>query len=238
MPQTLSLAQALSELYRRFGAVRMVQHAAFRLVNRVLRCDCLHIIVLDREHLPPPAADLGRRWSVRDATLEDLMEMQRQGGWEINRDKLACFHAGDTCLLSLVDGQRAGYTWAHTRGCPELLPHLRLRVPREYVYNFAAFTLPQYRGCGLQSFRHHALLNDPRWADKKGLLGFVLHTNYSSQRGQGKSGYRRIGDLWLLGTKSTFYVHIGRELRRLGIRRLDGAPSESTRHAAGTCTPY
>jgi len=238
MPQTVSISQALQERYARFGAVKTLKHAAFRLVNRILRFDCLHIIVLDREHLLPLDPGNPHRLSAKNATLEDLREMERQGHWEINHSKVACFHAGDTCLLSYVDSQLAGYTWAHTGGCPELVPGLRLSVPREYLYNFAAFTLPQYRGCGLQSFRHHALLHDPRWADKKGLLGFVIHTNYSSQRGQDKSGYRRIGGIWLLGTRSTFYAHIGKKLRGMGIRRLDSLSSERTMHAGSTCTNH
>jgi GNAT superfamily N-acetyltransferase len=226
MPPTLSIAQALHELHTRFGTARTLKHAAFRLVNRFLRLDCLHIIVLDREHLQSLEPGNPHRLSVRSATLDDLRKMERQGGWDIDPSKIELFQAGDTCLLSYVDHQLAGYTWAHTGGCPELVPGFRLRVPREYLYNFAAFTLPAYRGCGLQSFRHHALLHDPRWGDKKGLLGFVIHTNYSSQRGQGKSGYRRIGDVWLLGTKSTFYTHIGKNLRMMGIKRIRSVPSQ------------
>ncbi|MFC1633556.1 hypothetical protein ACFL5Z_01830 [Planctomycetota bacterium] len=158
--------------------------------------------------------------STKIATLEDLKEMEQQGCWEIQRRKLEFFHQGDTCLLSYVDNKLAGYTWAHVNGCPELVPGLRLSVPHEYLYNYAAFTLPEYRGCGLQSFRHHELLNQHQWRDKKGLLGFVIHTNYSSRKGQNKSGYKRIGNIWLIGRKSNFYVLISRDLRSMGVKRI------------------
>jgi hypothetical protein len=98
-------------------------------------------------------------------------------------------------------------------------------VPREYLYNYAAFTLPEYRGFDLQSFRHHELLNHQQWKDKKGMLGFVRHTNYSSKKGQGKSGYTRIGDIWLVGKKSNFYALIDKNLRNMGIKRINASLS-------------
>ena len=209
--------------------VRALKHAVYRLINRFLYFDCLHIIVLDREDLRPLDPDRTDKLSTRIATLEDLEAMAKQGCWEINPTKMKFYHQGDTCLLSYVDGKLAGYTWAHTRGCPELVPGLKLSVPRDYLYNFAGFTHPEYRGYGLQSFRHHALLNHRGWGDKKGLLGFVIHTNYRSRRGQGRSGYRRIGDIWLMGGKSRFYAHIGRSLRGMGIERIARSSPVATR---------
>ncbi|MBN2312741.1 MAG: hypothetical protein JXM79_02360 [Sedimentisphaerales bacterium] len=220
MPETKSTWTALKELRTRFGAAKALKHAVFRLINRFVYFDCFHIIVLDRENLRPLDPDKTRRLSTKIATLDDLKEMEQQGCWEIQQRKLDFFHQGDTCLLSYVDYHLAGYTWAHVNGCPEIVPGLRLSVPKEYLYNFAAFTLPQYRGCGLQSFRHHALLNHPQWRDKKGLIGFVIHTNYSSRKGQNKSGYTKIGTIWLLGGKSKFYTHISRDLRNMGVKRV------------------
>ena len=213
--------RALKELRARFGTPRALKHATYRLINRAVYFDCFHIIVLDREDLKPLDPGKTRRLSTRIATLDDLKAMEGQGCWEINATKMEFFDQGDTCLLSYVDDNLAGYTWAHTRGCPELLPGLRLRVPPEYLYNYAGFTLPEYRGHGLQSFRHHALLGHRRWSDRRGLLGFVIHTNYSSRRGQGKSGFRKIGNVWLLGTKSNFHAFVGGTLRNMGIERLD-----------------
>jgi hypothetical protein len=216
-----STLKALEELRSRFGAAKTLQHAVFRLVNRYFYFDCLHIIVLDRDNLKSLDPAKTHRLSTKIATLEDLKEMEKQGCWHIHQRKIEFFNQGDTCLLSYVDNKLAGYTWAHTNGCPELVPGLRLSVPHEYLYNFAAFTLPDYRGYGLQSFRHHELLNHHRWRNRKGLLGFVIHTNYSSKRGQGKSGYKRVGNIWLIGRKSNFYALIGKNLRSMGIERIN-----------------
>jgi hypothetical protein len=220
MSKRESIFQAVNALRSRFGVVKTLKHVMYRLVNRFLYFDCLNIIVLNRENLKPlDVANLGRL-GTRFATLEDLREMQKQGCWDTNQKKIDLFNQGDACLLSYVDNKLAGYTWAHINGRPEIVPGLRISVPDEYLYNFAGFTLPDYRGYGLQSFRHHELLNHPRWKDKKGLLGFVIHTNYSSRRGQEKSGYQRLGNIWLIGAKSRFYALIDKNLQRMGIRRI------------------
>lgn len=220
MRRIKSIFRTIIDFRSRFGEAKTLKHVVYRLINRFCYFDCLHIIVLNRENLKPLDPTNAHRFSTRIATLQDLREMNKQGCWHIHRKKLEFFNQGDTCLLSYVDDQLAGYTWAHTNGCPELVPGLRLRVPREYLYNYAGFTHPDYRGYSLQSFRHHELLNHHLWRDRKGLLGFVIHTNYSSKRGQEKSGYKRKGNIWLIGSKSYFCALIGKNLRGIGIKRI------------------
>jgi hypothetical protein len=220
MRRIKSIFQTLINLRSRFGEAKMLKHVIYRLINRFCYFDCLHIIVLTRENLKPLDLTNAHRFSTRIATLQDLKEMDKQGCWHIHPKKVEFFNQGDTCLLSYVDDRLAGYTWAHTNGCPELVPGLRLSVPHKYLYNYAGFTHPDYRGYGLQSFRHHELLNYHLWRDRKGLLGFVIHTNFSSKRGQDKSGYKRKGNIWLIGSKSHFCALIGKNLRSMGIKRI------------------
>jgi hypothetical protein len=216
-----STLKTLEELRSRFGALKTLRHASFRLINRFLYFDCLHIIVLDRNNLKSLDPANGHKLSAKIATLEDLKEMEKQGCWNIHRRKIEYFNQGDTCLLSYVDNKLAGYTWAHTSEYPEFVAGLRLSVPNEYLYNSSGFTHPDYRGYGLQSFRHHELLNLHQWRNKKGLLGFVVYTNYSSRRGQEKGGYKRIGNIYVIGSKSHFCAFIGRNLRSMGIKRVN-----------------
>ena len=220
MSKIKSKLRVLKEFRSRFGALKTLRHAVFRLVNKFFYFDCLHIIVLNRENLKLLEPVKAHRFSSRIATLEDLKGMEKQGCWHIHQRKIGYFNQGDTCLLSYVDNKLAGYTWAHANGCPELVSGLRLSVPYEYLYNFAGFTHPDYRGYGLQSFRHHELLNHPQWRNRKGLLGFVIHTNYSSKRGQEKGGYKRIGNIYIIGSKSHFYALIRKNLRSMGIKRI------------------
>lgn len=222
-----SKLESLKDLRSRFGAAQTLTHAVFRLVNKVFCFDCLQIIVLDRDNLKPLDPAKTHRLSAKLATLEDLREMEQQECWRIDEKKIECFNNGDACLLSYVDDKLAGYTWAHANGHPELIAGLQLTVPREYLYNFDGFTLPDFRGHGLQPFRHRELLNHPRWRNRKGLLGYVIHTNHRSKRGQGKSGYETIGNIRVIGGRSHFLAFIGKTLRSMGIKRIRAAARQS-----------
>ena len=219
-----SKVRTFKELRSRFGMVRTLHHGLFRLINKLCHLDCLHVVILDRANLKPLDPGKAARLSTKLATLEDITEMKKQGGWGLPPEAVEYFEQGDKCLLSYVDNELAGYTWAHKNDCPSLVEGLRVSVPHEYLYNFCGFTHPNYRGYGLQSFRHHALLNHQLWKDRKGLLGFVAHTNRSSQRGQDKSGYKRIGNIYIVGTRSRLFAHIGRSLREMGIKRVNSVP--------------
>jgi GNAT superfamily N-acetyltransferase len=195
------------------------------LVNKVIYFECLQIIVLEREDARLPDGVDPNRFSSRFADYEDLLEMRRQGTWQISDTSLHDFGEGDRCLLSYVDGRLAGYTWVHTKGRPLLIPGLRIRVPAQYLYNFAGFTLPEYRGLRLQGYRHHLLLSCEEWSDRRGLLGYVKTTNWSSRKGQSKSGYRTIGSLWLVGRQNKFHVFVSKALRDFGVERLSAQPA-------------
>ncbi|MCC7463307.1 MAG: hypothetical protein IT480_12695 [Gammaproteobacteria bacterium] len=210
----------LHDLRDRYGTLAMLQHAVHRLLNALLFVECMHIIVLDRERLRPLDPALAAQLQSRLATRTDLEAMRASPDLGINATKLANFDAGDACLLSYAGGRLAGYTWAHTLGHPELIPGLVIAVPAEYVYNYAALTLPEFRGLGLQPYRHHQLLDSGLWRDKRGLLGYVFQTNFASRKGQSKSGYRRIGSIWLFGSRRRFITWFSPALRRRGIGRL------------------
>ncbi len=220
MAFTLPALGTLAELRARYGTAAMLQHVVHRVLNALMFVECMNIIVLDRARLRPLDAALAARLHSRLATRADLEAMRADPELGINATKLGNFDAGDTCLLSYADGQLAGYTWAHTLGRPELIPGLVIAVPDSFVYNYAALTLPQFRGLGLQPYRHHQLLDSGLWQDKRGLLGYVFQTNFASRHGQAKSGYRRIGSIWLFGTRRRFLAWFSPALRRLGIRRL------------------
>ena len=213
--------RTLKELRSRFGTPKTLKHAVFRLVNRLVHFDCLHIMILDRGSLRPLDPAKTSRFSVKIAALEELRHMQKQGCWRLPDNAVRYFDRGDACLLSYVDNNLAGYVWALESGCPTLVPGLTLSVPHEYLCTFCDFTHPDFRGYGLQSFRHHALLNHRRWRDRKGLLDYVVHTNDSSKLGHYKSGCRIAGKIHIVGIGSRVYAHLCRNLAAIGIERIN-----------------
>ena len=217
--------QELKDVHSRFGFAAAALFLTHRLINKIVFLERLNVIVLDRDRLRPLKPDPRVKLTSRLATLQDLEALHQDPLWEVDEDKLQYFHAGDSCLLSYADGQLAGYTWAHTLGHPELIPNLTISVPDSYLYNYAGLTLKEFRGVGLQPYRHHALLNHEKWQNKKGLLGYVKHMNFASRHGQEKSGYRTIGSIWMFGRPRSFRVYISKSLRNIGVKRLQPVDS-------------
>lgn len=216
------------DVYVRFGWVAATKFLLEGMLNVFMFSDCLHVIVLERTALKPLDPAATGKFDSRIATEAELHTMSSDPRWEINDTKLNFFRKGDCCVLSLVDGEPAGYTWVDTTGSPELIPGLTLSIPAEYIYNYAGLTLPDFRGSGLQTYRHHSLLNNERWRNRSALLGYVRATNFASQKGQFKSGYRKVGTLWLLGTRNHFIAIPSKGLAELGIRRLRSGQRDHT----------
>lgn len=188
------------------------------VLKKIIPFQLVYFVALDRECLAPRA--WGRQYSGRLAALEDLLKMQREGTWDISRDKIEAFQQGDACVLSYLDGDLAGYTFVHGGGRPLLAPGFRISVPSSYLYNYAGFTAPRFRGHGLQSYRHGQVLSMAEWKDKKGLIAYVDSANWSSQQGLAKSGYRRLGAMWMIGRNGRFLSHVASQVRRFGIQRI------------------
>lgn len=204
----------------RVGYGKAAWQFLYETVNRLLHIRRFDVIHLTRDHLLPLDPAKYTKHASRLATEADLLRMKEEGTWQIGDELIEGFRNGDACLLSIVDGNLAGYTWVHTLGRPLLIPGLRISIPSDYAYNFAGYTAPAYRGYGLQPFRHHEVLNRPEWRGKVGMIGYVDVTNFSSKKGQSKSGYQRLGRLTLIGSKHHFVVFVSPELKRMGIRRL------------------
>lgn len=214
-----SAIQFLEETRARFGLGVAVRAGAHRLVNTVMFFDRLDVIVLQRSSLAPLNPQQKAKFSSRIALRADLERLQATPDWGIGPEKMQNFDQGAQCVLSFVDGELAGYTWVDPGGRPELIPGLRIRVPEDYLYNYAGFTAPQFRGSGLQAYRHHSVLGQEPWLGRRGLLGYRRSTNYSSEKGQAKSGYRKVGSIVLWGSKGRFVAHFSKSLQVMGIER-------------------
>lgn len=227
--------RSVARTWRRHGVWAACQWGLEALINGIVPFERLHIIELQRDAAvagagldTPPAAPRASAvaapaFSTRRADEATLDALQKEGGWGIDGTKRALLQAGNTCLLSLVDGRIAGYTWVHTQGQPELLPGLRLQLPEGVLYNFAGFTHPSFRGAGLQSRRHEAVLAQPDWADRPSMFGYVKATNFASRRGQARSGYRKVGMVLQLGSRGRLWTWLSPGLRQRGLRRLEEA---------------
>jgi hypothetical protein len=197
-----------------------------QILNRFIMFDCMYCLVLPREKSRPLELAETAKITSRLAIQEDIDSMQRDPRLRMHEPKITYFKQGDACMLSFLDGALAGYTLAHDRGCPELVPGLVISVPADLLYNYASLTLAEFRGHGLQPHRHYLLLNSDCGKDKRGLLTCVKATNWSSLKGLAKIGYERVGAIRLIGSKKHFLALFSPSLKRMKIRRLR-APHDS-----------
>ena len=196
-------------------------------LRALLGLEAITVLHLPRSALQAAPATEG---VSRLAQAQDLQALEAAGDWGMDAVKWRCFEQGDWALLSEYQGQLAGYTWVHERGCPEILPGLWLRLPPGWLYNFAAFTHPRFRGAGLQAARHRAVFSQPRWQHHTALLGWVHWSNYASQRGQSRSGYRSLGHLLAWGWGRWRWHWLSPALRRQGLSPTNHPPEARVSH--------
>lgn len=216
--------RSAATLVRRFGILAPLHSSISRILERIVGYRRFNVIILERGALRPFNERSGTRLSSRLATRGDLESLIAQGDWGITEEKLAWMQCGYLCFLCEVDGRTAGYTWAHDQETAELIQGLSISVPPDLIYNFDGFTHPDYRGFGLQGFRHHSVLGHSAWDSKRGLLGYVVARNYSSRKGQAKSGYSTIGVIRMMKLGERLLTFFSSGLGRLGIRRSGHGP--------------
>jgi GNAT superfamily N-acetyltransferase len=139
----------------------------------------------------PPSEGGPRSARCHRATREEIETFVAEGHQEA--EALAIFALGDPCLVQTVDERLAGVAWLCLRPEVELVPGVMLAVPADAVYSYRSWTHPDFRGRGLQSLRHRAILDFARPHGRRRLFLYVRSTNYESRKGVLKSGCKPIG---------------------------------------------
>jgi hypothetical protein len=214
------------------GTAAMLAAVAHNLTNRAIFFECFHIVVLDRACVRPLKLADPTAITSRAATSEEVRAMRWQPQWEVNDKLLEAMSSGDTCVLSFFNGVAAGYTWAHLEARPEITPGLSISVPRDYIYSYAGLTLPEFRGLGLQSYRHHSILETHQRLNRKGLISCVRAVNFASRNGQAKSGFRKVGSMWVTRWRGRYRTLFSPGLSRLNIRRISSTDQHCPDDAA------
>jgi len=139
--------------------------------------------------------EAGKNHTFRFATVEEVSELRSQSDIPLGDNDVVAAATGDRCLLQLDGDTLAGYAWIAGSPLVYIAEGVHFNLPNDTVYNYKAFTPPEYRGHGFQALRHLKLLEVLRGEGKHRLFGYVDRLNFSSLKGVHKSGYRRVGTL-------------------------------------------
>lgn len=118
-----------------------------------LDINCLYL--LEYVGIPPQHPSLRGRAEVRKGTLEDLDGLTRcQDRRQLFLNR---FEANDHCAVAVLDGRIIGYQWFCDRPVyVEERYSWKIDVPRDTLYEYDIFILPEYRLAGLW-FKFHCL---------------------------------------------------------------------------------
>jgi GNAT superfamily N-acetyltransferase len=163
------------------------------------------LVVLSEPKPIPRAIEAASTHTFKFASAQELEELRRTPAYQISAEDVQRV-ADDIarCLLQLDGDKLAGYAWIWNSRIAYLedvdsngvhVDGVHINLPDDTIYNFKAYTNPDYRGYGFQAVRHRQLLKLTEDEGVRRLFGYVDHFNSNSIKGLTKSGYVPVGEL-------------------------------------------
>ena len=181
-------------LYKQVGAQETGKYLLARTIKRG-RTRVILIALSDPSPIPK-AVEASKDHEFRFATVDEILELQKDPEKDINDTNVDQLRRGMTRCLLQMDGEKlAGYTWVWTNKLSLITDGFYINLPDDTVYNYKGYTPPDYRGFGFQAIRHHKVLELLADDGVTRLFGYVDHLNFKSRRGQARSGYVDVGEL-------------------------------------------
>ncbi|HWI21734.1 MAG TPA: hypothetical protein VNT22_03865 [Baekduia sp.] len=152
----------------------------------------------------PKAIEASKTHEFKFATPQELLRIAENPAYLISPEDIEYVSNGIArCLLQMDGDKLAGYAWIWNSRMAYLedieggvhVDGVHVNLPDDTIYNYKAYTNPDYRGYGYQALRHLQLLKMTEGEGVKRLFGYVDHFNSSSLKGVRKSGYVPVGEL-------------------------------------------
>lgn len=162
------------------------------------------LVVLSEPRPIPKAIEAASTHTFTFATAQQLEELARTPDYRITPEDIERVANGIArCLLQLDGDKLAGYAWIWNSRMAYLedvengvhVDGVHINLPDDTIYNYKAYTNPEYRGYGFQALRHLQLLKMTADEGVRRLFGYVDHFNSDSLKGVRKSGYVPVGEL-------------------------------------------
>ncbi len=130
------------------------------------------------------------------ASPEELRVLQKDADNQIDDIDVHRVEQGIAQCMVQMDGEKlTGYAWVWNSKIAYIHDGVYINLPVDTIYNYKAYTVPEYRGLAFQGLRHINLLKLLKKDGVVRLFGFVDHMNTRSLHGVKKSGYIKVGEL-------------------------------------------
>ncbi len=196
----------------------------YKAINSIFCVRILNIMCLAAGDVSPElaATPLPFRFEVLGEAA--LRQYARIPGNNLDPEFVSrAYRRGDRCY-GFLDGENlASFLW-YAAGPGELGPGLLVDFPRQYTYVYHGYTCPGYRGQKLFRLAFDQALRDHAARGSRGLLCYVEGNNFTSQCAMRRTGFRRVGRVFLCRFFGRYLIYHDRGCRRFHLRVRESFP--------------
>lgn len=208
------IAARLGSDLRYLGLLRTGYQIMMKVIN--LCCDFRIIRVSKRETVHPDFLDDGDRLTWRFLDDRQLAELAAQPDGTLTPSAArAAIARGDECFGAFDGDQLACYAWYSNQPTDD--DGLTVQFSPDYVYSYAAVTLPEYRGRRLHPIRMNRVLREYLARGRKGIVSTIDSQNFRALRGAAKLGVEEIGYVVVLKFGNRAWTYASSGCRRHGF---------------------
>lgn len=193
------IVAGIRESARRFGWPKAAAQTAHKVLARLARVRCLHVLWLGSREAAGAGSGPAAGLEVRPLSAEELLRAAADPELDLEPDfAIRALDGGSVCLGAFVQGALAGYAWFGRSGL-ELYAGLTVSVGGREAYAYKVFTRPRYRKRRCQAAIMDRALAMPVLPGAERLVCLVEAANLVSLAAFARMGFARDGRLVLLG---------------------------------------
>lgn len=209
------------------GVKATLYHAAYRAANRVAHLAVWDALAITLERVDPSFLADPQRASGRMVDPESLRPYVARPDSMLTDAFLDEAGAkGDRCYAFFHGNVLASYGWYTSRPTRvhEISDDLVLHFDPAWVYMYAGYTHPDYRGRRLHAVGMSAALEALTREGKKGLVSYVDASNDASLRSCARMGYETFGRVMILEVAKQYVCHASAGCAAYGFSVEHAAP--------------
>jgi hypothetical protein len=226
--QILDRVRQTARTYGRRAALHDVQ---LKLLNHVGRVNVLRGMVVTMEDVADPGLFEAPGFEGRFVEGDELARVTADPAYDMTAGFVReATWKGDRCYGLFEGDTLAAYGW-YSSEPTRVDDSFVLRFDPRYTYMYKGFTLPAYRGKRLHAVGMCQALRAFTQEGKRGLVSYVMSTNFASLRSTERMGYRIFGDLYLVEVAGSPFSHATSGCAAYDFR-LEADPRPALTHLA------
>jgi len=217
---------------RRHGIFATLHFCASKLANRMFHYLSLRCMSISLADLEPSVLENSFGFEGRFLRPRALAEFSSNPEYRLSDDLIAASLLKVDECYGIMDGDvLASYGWC-SRKPTVLTDELIVRFDPAYVYLYAAFTHPSYRGKRCQALKTALALREFTERGSKGMIAYVESTNFASLKSCYRMGYKKFGVVRAIKLFGRYFIHHSEGCTSFQFRVVPGILAPNGRLAA------